>query len=406
MSKVSIIAAVLLSATCVTASAERSVTAACAPTVNVTIARTSAGRAAVPRERRSEVVQVYWDVSKSMRDFAGRRKTPGHAQQGDDLAAVVDALDSNVLLQAHAKSVEQYGVGESITALSSARSALSPNANRTVLHLAAEQIGSALASGSAQAALIVSDLEVDTPPRSSKTATVCGGVPLPSTPEAGSLFGRCFENAVLGAGGSALTRANLLVHVFRKSSHGRELFILLLASDRDFGHRISDEVVRRIGFERQVIFDSGIVAAANVRGCILRAPTQEMLRPAGGCKVKCFDVDAAIRVECDVERPASGAWISAVGSAANGASYELVKRRAGDPNDRAVARFTIPCTARPGMLDAAITYEWQVRTPWSQAGGGTFAQKSIVRDLFDSLDDAIIRIVSPRTLRIGVGLVP
>src|SRR5437667_413924 len=97
--------------------------------------------------------------------------------------------------------------------------ACTPTVNVTVPRTTAEQIGSALANGLAQAALIVSDLELDTPPRSSKNATVCGGVPLPSTPEAGSLFGRCFENAVLAPGDSALTRKNLLVHVFRKSSH-------------------------------------------------------------------------------------------------------------------------------------------------------------------------------------------
>jgi hypothetical protein len=392
MRKLVIVAAAFLSATSVAASSDRSITAACTPTVNVTIPRTAAAqKSRAPREQRSEVVQVYWDVSKSMRDFAA------------DLAAVVNALDSNVLLQAHAKSVEQYGVGESIATLPSARPALSPNANRTMLHLAAEKSGAALASGLAQAALIVSDLELDTPPRSSKNAAVCGGVPLPSTPEAGSLFGRCFENAVLASGDAALTRKNLLVHVFRKSSHGRELFILLLAADRDFGRRISDEVVRRIGFERQVIFDSGAVAAANVRGCRLNAPSEEMLRTAGGCNVKCFDADAAIHAECDIQRTGGNAWIVPVASAADGIRYEPVKRKAGDSNDRAVARFSIPCTAPAGVFDAAVAYSWQVR---ARSDSRAFAQKASVRDLFDSLDDAIVRVVAPRTLRIGIHLAP
>src|SRR4051812_26502859 len=101
------------------APAEHPVTATCTPVVNVTIPRANVRTAA--SERRSEVVQVYWDISKSMRDF---RRT------SDDLGRVVRALDSEVLLQSHARSVEQFGVGESIVSLSSARSALSPNANR------------------------------------------------------------------------------------------------------------------------------------------------------------------------------------------------------------------------------------------------------------------------------------
>jgi len=360
--------------------------------VNVTVpqvAPAQKSRAAAPREQRTEVVQVYWDVSRSMRHFAS------------DLAMVVNALDSNVLLQAHAKSVEQYGVGESIVTLTSARSALTPNANRTVLHLAAEKSGTALATGLAQAVLIVSDLEVDAPPRSSKNTTVCCGVPLPSTPEAGSLFGRCLENAVLGTGETALTRKNLLVHVFTKRSHGRELFILLLAADRDFGRRISDEVVRRIGFERQVIFDSGSVAAADVRGCRLTAPAEEMLRTAGGCGVKCFDIEASVSVDCDIRRSVTNAWITPVAAPADGVRYESVKEKLAEPNDRAVARFNIPCTAHAGKFDAAIGYSWQIRV---RSDNRAFAQNPTVRDLFDSLDDAIVRIVAPRTLRIGIHL--
>lgn len=392
---------------CAAASSDRAVTAACRPSVNVTIPRPSSAlksRAAAFGAQRSEVVQVYWDVSKSMRDFAAPHKGQAGTQVSD-LETVVDALDSNVLLQAHAKSVEQYGIGESIAPLPTARLALSPNANRTVLHLAAEKIGSALATGWVQAALVVSDLEVDTPSRSSKNATVCGGVPLPSTPEAGSLFGRCFENAVLTSGEAALTRKNLLVHVFRKNSHGRQLFILLLATDRDFGRRISDEVVRRIGFERQVVFDSGAVAAANVRGCRLSAPAEEMLRTSAGCGVKCFDPDAAIQAQCDIQSNGSNSWIAPVASPSDGASYELLKRKAGDPNERAVVVFAIPCTSSAGVFDVAISYSWRIRSP-GQADSSPFAQKASVRDLFDSLNDAIIRSVAPRTLHIGIRIAP
>jgi len=144
-----------------------------------------------------------------------------------------------------------------------------------------------------------------------------------------------------------------------------------------------------------------VVAAADVRGCRLSAPAAEMLRTSGGCNVKCFDADAAIRAECDIQRTGSNDWIVPVVSRAGGVRYEPAKRKAADPNDRAVARFNIPCTAPAGAFDAAIAYSWQIR---ARSDSRTFAQKASVRDLFDILDDAIARIVAPRRLRIGIRL--
>ena len=143
------------------------VTAKCTPSVKVTVETTGPKQKAA-RPQRQEVVHVYWDVSRSMHAFP--------------LTPVVEALDGGVLLRAHAQVVEQYGVGESIRPLSTAGDALDLTANRTALHLAAERIGTALASGNAQAAIIVSDLELDTPPHT--TPTVCNGVPLPATHDA------------------------------------------------------------------------------------------------------------------------------------------------------------------------------------------------------------------------------
>jgi hypothetical protein len=387
---------------------ERPLSAVCQPAVNVTVPaapKTSPKpKTAAAPERQHEVVQVYWDVSRSMREFAAaRRARGGAASETDDLTPVVDALDSSVLLSAHAERVEQYGVGESIRPLSSARAALHPTAGSTVLHLAAEQIGTALASGTAQAAVVVSDLELDTPPRTASRSTVCGGVPLPSTPEAGSLFGRCFENAAI-AEAAPLTRTHLLAHVFRKSSHGRELFILLLATDAAFGRRISDEIVRRLDFSRQVIFDADAVAASNVRGCTLAAPADDVQIRSAGCSAKCFDSGAAIQATCEMRRPAVEAWVEPSGSGEEGVAYDALQRKRGDVDDRADVRFAIPCSTPPGRFNATVSFRWRAKTPWSSDGNGAFASKASVRDLFDSLADAIVRIAAPRRLRIGIDL--
>jgi hypothetical protein len=372
----------------------RPLAADCRPAVSVIIsdARKAPHKAgAAPRR---EVAQVYWDVSSSMREFTVARRGRGtKAAEADDLAPVVAALDSSVLLRAHAEAVEQYGVGESITQLPSARSALHPFARRTVLHRAAEQIGTALAEGSAQAALVVSDMELDTPPRNGASqATVCGGVPLPSTPLAGALFGRCFEHAVLSSDTPAPIRTHLLVHVFRKSSHGRELFILLLATDHAFGRRIADEIASRLDFAQQVIFDSESVAAANVRGCGMTAPAPDVRLREPGCGAKCFEPDAVIQVQCDLRRPAKAAWIEPAGRGKDGVTYETQK-------ERAIVRFAIPCTTPPGRFNARVSFTWRAKAP-----DATFAAQPSVRDLFDSLSDAIVRVVSPRTVRIGIDL--
>lgn len=387
---------------------QKLLTVTCTPKVSVVVeTKTASQKRRLPSASgRSDVVQVYWDVSRSMRDFASTG-TPGRGADGekeawsDDLTPVVGTLDSGVLLSAQAGTVEQYGVGEAIVPLSSAREALRPTANSTVLHLAAEQIGTALATGNAQAAIVVSDLELETPPRNAAVSTVCGGVPLPSTPEAGSLFGRCFERAIGAIDGPAATRNNLLVHVFRKYTHGRELFILLFATDRAFGRRISDEMVGRLDFTRHVIFDSGAVAAANVRACRLTAPSPDVqLREA--CTIKCFDAEAAVQGECDLRRPVD-AWVYPAGRGLDGLSYKSLKKNAGDVEEQARVSFRIPCTGGGGRFNANVAFSWTEQPPWSR-GDDAFAPKRNVRDLFDSLTHAIVRTVADRKLRIGVEL--
>lgn len=383
-------------------------TISCKPVVTVTIPSTGSAAAKAkppaPRPERREAAQVYWDVSSSMRVFAATKPAKvsskkGQPQWTDALTPVVVGLDV-ALLRAHAAVVEHYGVGETIAPIASARAALSPKAKRTALHLAAEQIGSALAGGGTQAALLISDLELDTPPRNASSGlTVCGGVPLPSTAEAGPLFGRCFENAVLLSGAAAHTRRNLLVHVFRKSTNGRELFILLLATDRKFGLRISDEIGQRLDFSKHVIFDSGSVSAASVQGCRAILPPGAVPRTREGCGTKCFEA-GVVQTECDVRRPVSDAWIYPVGGGTDGVRYESLKTKPGATEDQAVTRFTIPCGAKAGRFTSTVAFSWKHRA----AADAAFAQRASVRDLFDSLSDAIVRTAAPRRLNIAFDL--
>jgi hypothetical protein len=396
-----------LSASCGIGEPERPLTATCTPAVKLNVhtaadAPPPSTQPASPAHR--EAVQVYWDISQSMRDFSvTRRGTKRLEAWSDDLTPVVATLDSSVLLRAHAETVEQYGVGESIQRLSGSAAALHPTASRTALHLAAQQLGTALATGTAQAALVVSDMELDAPPRASTAGTVCGGVPLPSTREAGTLFGRCLENASLAVQPVGLIRNDLLVHVFRKRSHDRELFILLLATDVAFGHRISDEIVGRLHFARHVIFDSDFVAAANVRGCTVTTGSGVVMR-RGGCSAKCFDSDTIIQAQCDIRDSSSDAWIYPAPVHVQGATYEEKQNKDSTGERQAVLRFSIPCSTPPGRFRADLPYEWRQRPVASQGSDDAFAQKESVRDLFDSLTDSIIRIVAQRQLQIGIDL--
>jgi len=394
---------------------ERVESSTCNPSVKVVLtgatpARSKATPAVAPAAR-GKAVQVYWDVSQSMRHFAGTRvprRATDRAPMGewsDELTPVVDALDSRVLLSANASVVEQYGVGESIQPLPSSRAALQPTATRTALHLAAQQIGTALATGSAQAVVVVSDMELDTPPRNAVSATVCDGVPLPSSPLAGFLFGRCFENAITSSESPSRMRTNLLVHVFRKSTHGRELFILLFATDRNFGMQISTGIESRLGYRKQAIFDSGQVAAAHVRECVL-VPSKAVRFSRTGCGVKCFDPEANVLAQCEVRRPATDVWIVPAGRGLDSVSFDSLKRNAGDPDERALVKFEFPCDSTPGMLYATVSFTWRKRNLWPRNETDAFAQNASARDLFDGLADALVRTAAPRRLRIGIELAP
>jgi hypothetical protein len=118
------------------------------------------------------------------------------------------------------------------------------------------------------------------------------------------------------------------------------------------------------------------------------------------CNAKCFDADSIIQAECDVHRPIAGAWIEPSGRGADGVTYQSSKKKAGD----AVVQFAIPCNTPPGRFNADVDFHWRVAAASVQDGDTSFAQKASVRDLFDSLNDAIVRIVAPRRLQIGIDL--
>jgi hypothetical protein len=60
-------------------------------------------------------------------------------------------------------------------------------------------------------------------------------------------------------------------------------------------------------------------------------------------------------------------------------------------------RFSIPCSTAPGRFDAVVSFTWRARN-------ADVAHKASVRDLFDSLADAIVRSVAPRQLHVGIAL--
>jgi hypothetical protein len=159
--------------------------------------------------------------------------------------------------------------------------------------------------------------------------------------------------------------------------------------------------VRRLDFTRHAIFDSGSVAAANVRGCRFTAPSPDVqLRE--NCTIKCFEPEAAVTAECDLRR-SGNAWVYPAGRGLDGTSYDSLKKNGGEAEEQAVVRFGIPCSAPAGRFNATVSFHWTERLPWAK-GDDTFAPDQNVRDLFDGLTDAIVRTVADRKLRIGIDL--
>jgi hypothetical protein len=175
------------------------------------------------------------------------------------------------------------------------------------------------------------------------------------------------------------------------------------------GEEISNGVAARIkGFQRHVIFSSSAITTGDLGGCTAKFPNESVANRTdkGGCRFKCLDPDARIELNCEIGRSVKDAWIVPKAVSADGAELTAT-----DADRRGVDKLhkAISCSSKAGKVLATVHYAWSGRTPWSYVAAKDapeFSHKDNVRDLFDSLTSAIIRVVDTPDLNMSLKLDP
>jgi hypothetical protein len=206
----------------------------------------------VQDDTRGKSVSIYWDISQSMRTY------------GMELKTVFDTLDSSILPSAgQTGALRHFSVGSKITELSTNPGGviLNPRDQWTALHDVAYKIGSELSEGNTDAAILVSDMELELPQSILTQAekTICTTVGLPSTPKAGAVFGRCFESGLQSIRAPDRKPPNgIYITTFKRTKKSGKTFLVTLFSfNADFGQKLSQEMQSKwADFEQSTLIDS------------------------------------------------------------------------------------------------------------------------------------------------------
>ncbi len=232
-------------------------------------------------------MRVYWDVSKTMDDFADVRKT------------LIDTLDSRWLPRAGAGLVGHVLVGDNLTELAPGQLlGKLPRTDWSALHEAARDAGKKLAdqSSGVGAVVIVSDMILEVPPKvRSSGPELCPGLAMPTREFAGPAFGRCFAAGIRAGAPAADERvggfyAQALQHP--PSGAARSVFVTILATNVELGRAIGHELATNLGesaFSSHLLVDT--LTPRDQPSCEWQESRALVLDDdaAGTCKVRCAD---------------------------------------------------------------------------------------------------------------------
>lgn len=361
------------------------------------------------------IVQVYWDVSGSV----DHRLDP-------EVNFLIANIDSRILqLAGAAAPIRHFSVGNRITEAPSAAVARVRREGRSDLHDAVLTIAESLGRREIGAAILVTDLEVDRPDLPKGVTAVCHDVPNSTNAAAGPLIGRCFAAGWRFATSNrkndrlvARPIDDLLISIFRSQRSvdidrppaKRHLYVLLLATDVDFAHRILAQFTSRAGAYGAPRFDEWKVVDTEPRPAIaLSWSPGGHVRIAEGyhgrCAFACYAEDADIPIMARATSPSADTAIAPARSPVVDATMgtnEIV------PNRRSVdVKWTLSCGVPRRTLHRASL---QLDFGWETAGSVAALRKRFnidhpdVEDVLLSLLNEIPPLLAKRSIKVSVGL--
>lgn len=350
-------------------------------------------------------VEIFWDVSESMR--------PARASVG----ALVESLDSRVLPRAGARgAVAHYLVGATLVPKPNALGATAMNAPWTALHDVARQAGTDLAAAVVDAAIIVSDLDMEVPPELRLSgAPVCPGAASTTSKRAGAYFGTCFESGLDASGVGRLH--DLMAGVVRVPTSTGQIYVLVVGTNIELVASIlsqTSEVLNLGADHTTTIVDTRLRdrSAAPVCSYGEGSGLETEVDAGNSCKLSCRS--GAANIHCSTGW--TGSTSAMIGFGDPTWSLDVLSAGKpmvdGDERQRAVIRTStltdlelqlgcgsgLPGGGQDLRVRASVQAPWQLNTELPDGTPDT------AKELLDSLARSIVTRLEPATAGYELGL--
>ncbi len=341
-------------------------------------------------------VDVFWDISRTMRHFIGGKKKPG------PMNVLVETLDSAVLPRADAQKIHHIAIGDKLADMPNALGALSATADWTALHDAAVRAGADLAARNVGAVIFVSDMKLEISGDQRKNGGLVCGRSMPTSPKAGAYFGPC-----LSTGFSSTRFDNLYASTFQACGKGQCLYVVVIATNVTLGREVTARMgevwkPRIANLQQELIADTlaSQESVASSGQCTWKLSENPDLRrseqaQAGQCLLRC-DGDRPSLMHCTVrEYDDRNAWLKVKLGARR--SLEESKKFAHTVNpgkDGFDLSIVCPEEGKWRTAGTEIKYDWVSSVP------DTISVDDDVRRLFESLLETIQQRVPVRETRL------
>jgi hypothetical protein len=330
-------------------------------------------------------VDIYWDVSQSMRTTVAPIHDPrGRPQAPPATAAAIyvlwDHLARHWVRAPTVNDVHQITMGNEIQELHKIERLPAFDAPWTNLPVVAQTIAHYLGEHDDAAALVVSDMWVD-PPRERVGDAVCGDVKAPAgNRDVPALFGQCLVQSWKPSAPTWTTVYAVIIHEpVAAADDRRPLFVLVFSRNPDFSRALVNTLVDKLGqFKAQAVLlaeQRPTVPALPVGKCSYRRRPDIVARhvPEDGTRECSFNVASASgthKLRCPIvpsseatENPSIPELVTAhCRSVTGGAGFQVSTTQI-SPDQQVLDLAVDLTTWKMGSHDVELqqSFEWELR---------------------------------------------
>ena len=379
-------------------------------------------KTATPYDNPVTRVEVYWDLSQSMRLLLFTKFRGGKLRDHSDSALRLawGELDRNWVRGEEQGSlvneVVHFGVGDEILPLGRVDRPPKLDAGYTNLPAFAMHTGKLLKENTERAFLLVSDMIVDTP-KMKPGSPLCGKVLAPrGSGEVPTLFSRCMAEAWKGRAPDGYSIMGIVVRTPVPSvKKGRPLFFMLFVRNARYANKVGTRIISNLPANMMASMLSFAAAAPQVDCATMSYcgywQTEDIIEAQGGakrpCQFRALRKKGIHRVRCSLAPASQQARKSLILPTLNGVQAEgkgEVKLFKGAKVDTALKldSWNDKNNVEVGYrLSTKWTLDVNMNDRLTKWLGPENYTNSVYRSLFISLLNSTVRSLSSPTCRVG-----